>query len=61
MCTEITVTRRYVPHSLQTNKAGSKIEATSGRYYGNIVSVSKKSGGFPKGLFFKGWIGEIQC
>ena len=26
---------------------------TRGRYYGNIVSVSKKSGGFPKGLCLK--------
>ena len=25
---------------------------THGRYYGNIISVSKMSGGFPKGLVF---------
>ena len=35
--------------------AGSKSthdRSTCGHYYGNIISVSKKSGGFPKGLVF---------
>ena len=29
---------------------------TRSRYYGNIVSISKKSGDFQKDCFFKGWI-----
>ena len=36
------------------------VRSTHGRYYGNFVSVSKKSGEFPKGLFFKGRIGKIR-
>ena len=46
MCTGITVAKRYVPM-----KVDSKIEHMLS--YGNIVSITKKSGDFPKNCFFK--------
>ena len=42
MYTGITVTRRYVPHSRQTNKAGSKIDAHA--VITMETSSTKKSG-----------------
>ena len=49
MCNGITVTRRYVPCSWRT----LEVRSTQGSYYGNIVSVSKKSGDFQKDYFLK--------
>ena len=51
MYTGITVTRRYVPRSQQTNKAGSKIDADAFITM-ETSSAFLRSWGFAKGLFF---------
>ena len=58
MCTGISVIRRYVPLSRRTNIAGLNIIALAVVAM-ETSSVFLRNQGFPKGLFFKGWIGEI--
>ena len=59
MCTGITVTRRYVPHSRRANIAGSKIEAHV-LVTMETSSAFLRSRGFPNGLFFKGGLAKYD-
>ena len=53
MCTGITVTRRYVPHSRQTNKAGSKIDTLVVVTMEPLPVFLRSQGDFQKDCLFK--------